>query len=92
MAKLRISPAPAPSRKAAMTALKNAFLADEAKTVRALIDNFPLNTESRDEVAVKAAAIVAQSRAMKEEQGTLDAFLAETWIAANKACHRAPVA
>ncbi len=77
MAKLRISPAPAPSRKAAMTALKNAFLADEAKTVRALIDNFPLNTESRDEVAVKAAAIVAQSRAMKEEQGTLDAFLAE---------------
>jgi RHH-type proline utilization regulon transcriptional repressor/proline dehydrogenase/delta 1-pyrroline-5-carboxylate dehydrogenase len=77
MAKLRISPAPAHNRATAFAALSNAYLADEETTVRSLIDNFPLNAESRDEIAVRAAAIVAQSRAMKEEQGSLDAFLAE---------------
>ncbi|WP_262690274.1 bifunctional proline dehydrogenase/L-glutamate gamma-semialdehyde dehydrogenase PutA [Kordiimonas aestuarii] len=77
MAKLRISPAPAHSRATALAALKNAFLANETTTVRSLIDNFPLNTEAREEIVVKASAIVAQSRAMKEAQGSLDAFLAE---------------
>ncbi|WP_417451342.1 bifunctional proline dehydrogenase/L-glutamate gamma-semialdehyde dehydrogenase PutA [Kordiimonas sp.] len=77
MAKLRISPAPAHNRVTALAAINNAFLADETAAVQSLIENFPLNTEAREEIVVKASAIVAQSRAMKEAQGSLDAFLAE---------------
>ncbi|TNE61630.1 MAG: bifunctional proline dehydrogenase/L-glutamate gamma-semialdehyde dehydrogenase PutA [Alphaproteobacteria bacterium] len=77
MATTRIAPPPAPTKAAAHKALRKHFLADEETVVRDLIDNFPIDDATRDAVTTKAAAIVAQSRAMKEEQGTLDAFLAE---------------
>ncbi|MCJ9429420.1 bifunctional proline dehydrogenase/L-glutamate gamma-semialdehyde dehydrogenase PutA [Kordiimonas marina] len=77
MAKLRIAPLPAKDRTSALSALSAHFLADEETAVRGFIDNFPLDDTLRADVAAKAAAIVAQSRAMKEDQGSLDAFLAE---------------
>lgn len=77
MTDLKIAPAPANSRAAAMTAMRAAYQQDENHVVKRLIDNFPLHREQRNTVARSAAAIVAQSRAMKEEQGSLDAFLAE---------------
>ncbi|NVJ96751.1 MAG: bifunctional proline dehydrogenase/L-glutamate gamma-semialdehyde dehydrogenase PutA [Alphaproteobacteria bacterium] len=77
MAKLRIEPQPAADRNSAMHALRAAYLRDETEVVSGLIENFPLDERTRRDIATSAAAIVAQSRAMKEEQGSLDAFLAE---------------
>jgi len=77
MAKLRISPPPAYDRASAMQSLRAAYLYDETEVVSNLIENFPLDDQMRLEATATAAAIVAQSRAMKEEQGSLDAFLAE---------------
>lgn len=77
MAKLRIEPQPAKDRSSAFDCVRASYQSDETEVVRALIDNFPLTAEDRQSIARTAAAIVAQSRAMKEEQGSLDAFLAE---------------
>jgi RHH-type proline utilization regulon transcriptional repressor/proline dehydrogenase/delta 1-pyrroline-5-carboxylate dehydrogenase len=77
MTDLRIAPAPAQNRAASLAAMKAAYQADENTVVQGLLDNFPFDTARRSSIAKKATAIVAQSRAMKEEQGSLDAFLAE---------------
>ena len=58
-------------------ALSTAFLQDEIEVVQGLIDAFPLSTSERAKVTSQARDIVTQSRAMKHQQGTLDAFLAE---------------
>lgn len=60
-----------------MTALSNAFLRDESDVVTNLIHDFPLSSSERAMVAEHACSIVSQSRALRDQQGTLDAFLAE---------------
>ncbi|UTW58158.1 bifunctional proline dehydrogenase/L-glutamate gamma-semialdehyde dehydrogenase PutA [Kordiimonas sp. SCSIO 12603] len=77
MTNLRISPAAAPNKASALAAMREAYELDETKAVQRILENFPLDDSSRKDIAVSAAAIVAQSRAMKEQQGSLDAFLAE---------------
>lgn len=77
MSDIKIAPAPAPTRGDALKAMRAAYQSDENAVVKGLLDNFPLHKARRNSVARNAAAIVAQSRAMKEEQGSLDAFLAE---------------
>lgn len=77
MAKLRILPQPAADRSSSLAAMRAHYSSEENGTIRSLIDNFPLPDAELDEITRNAAAIVAQSRAIKEEQGSLDAFLAE---------------
>ena len=60
-----------------MTALSNAFLRDEAQVVTNLIHDFPLSDSERAKVTEHACSIVSQSRALRDQQGKLDAFLAE---------------
>jgi len=77
MSDITIAPAPAPTRGDALKALRTAYQSDENTVVANLLENFPLHKARRNSIARNAAAIVAQSRAMKIEQGSLDAFLAE---------------
>jgi len=77
MSDLHIAPAPAPDRASAFEALRAEYQRDEIVVVQNLLDHFPLNKARRNAIARSAAAIVAQSRALKDEQGSLDAFLAE---------------
>ncbi len=77
MKNLLIAPEAAANKTSALAAMRNAYEIDEIKAVKNILDNFPLNGTQRKSITTNAAAIVAQSRAMKEEQGSLDAFLAE---------------
>lgn len=77
MTKLRIMPPPAENKEKAMAAIRSTFLRDETTAVECLVENFPLTETDRSDISKTAAAIVAQSRMMKAEQGSLDAFLAE---------------
>ncbi|WP_374763351.1 bifunctional proline dehydrogenase/L-glutamate gamma-semialdehyde dehydrogenase PutA [Yunchengibacter salinarum] len=58
-------------------AVRARFHADEAEVVGDLRAAYPLDGPGRAAVSAAASAIVAQSRAMREDQGSLDAFLAE---------------
>ena len=62
---------------AAFVALCNAYQCSEEQAVSDIIQNYPLDRGHRNSIARKASMIVANSRARKNEQGTLDAFLAE---------------
>jgi len=77
MIKTSIAPVIATNRREAMHNLRAAYFLDESKAVSALVANFPVTEHDRAVIQKTAAHIVAQSRAMKEEQGSLDAFLAE---------------
>jgi len=77
MSDIRITPAPAPTCTDALDAIQAAYQCDENVAVRGLIDNFPLHSGRRQAIACMAEKIVTKSRARKDEQGTLDAFLAE---------------
>ncbi len=77
MSDLKIHPAPLLQKPEALAALRAAYDRDETPLVQSLLDNFPLTTKRRTQIAKTAAKIVAQSRDMRAEQGSLDAFLAE---------------
>jgi len=77
MSEIKIAPEPASNRTAAFAAIRAAYQTDENTVVHGLLENFPLQPDRRRSIAQTAAAIVAKSRSMKEEQGSLDAFLAE---------------
>ncbi|RMB04637.1 bifunctional proline dehydrogenase/L-glutamate gamma-semialdehyde dehydrogenase PutA [Eilatimonas milleporae] len=62
---------------AARAAVRAAIYGDEEQVVADLLEAFPLTEKIRRAVQDRAGDIVRRSRAMKEEQGTLDAFLAE---------------
>ena len=72
-----IAPAPVAVRSKAQAALQRAYQCDETTAVQSLLDNFPLSEPHRVSIAATAGKIVAKSRSRKNEQGTLDAFLAE---------------
>jgi len=57
--------------------MRSAFIADETTVVEGLIKDFPISEGDRTAVTKNAEDIVTQSRALKAEQGSLDAFLAE---------------
>jgi len=61
----------------ARQALQAGKLAPEVEAVEGLIKNYPLDEEARARVGKTATEIVVNSRSMKEERGTLDAFLQE---------------
>lgn len=50
---------------------------DEEKVVNSLLEAFPLNAQERNDISKIAYQLVESSRAMKEERGTLDAFMQE---------------
>lgn len=60
-----------------MAAISQAFLRDEAEVTTSLINNFPLCDSERTTVFEHACAIVSQARYLRDQQRTLDAFLAE---------------
>ncbi len=60
-----------------MKAIGEAFLRDEAEVTNSLINNFPLCESERTKVFEHACAIVSQSRYLRDQQRTLDVFLAE---------------
>jgi len=77
MTDIRISPAAATCRSDALSALRAAYQLDEGKTATNLLANFPIAERDRAGIQKTAMDIVTCSRAMKEQQGSLDAFLAE---------------
>ena len=62
---------------AARAAVRAATHGDEAQAVSALLTSLTLDDTARDAITGTAQAIVSRSRALKNERGTLDAFLAE---------------
>lgn len=50
---------------------------DETDAIQDLLRSFPISTSERKTVKLQAEQIVTASRAMRSEQGTLDAFLAQ---------------
>jgi len=61
----------------AFMALRTAYQRSEEDAVSEIVRQFPMDRGQRNSVARKAAMIVSNSRTRKDEQGTLDAFLAE---------------
>ena len=63
--------------KAAFSALRTAYQCNEESAVTRIITDYPMDRGQRNSVARTASLIVSKSRARKDEQGSLDAFLAE---------------
>ena len=63
--------------KAAFSALCAAYQISEESAATRIIADYPMDRGHRNSVARTASLIVSKSRARKDEQGTLDAFLAE---------------
>ncbi len=61
----------------AWTALQKAKFQPEEAGVKALLADYPLKASAQVSVVEAAGKIVETSRAMKEERGTLDAFMQE---------------
>ena len=61
----------------ARLALRECKHAGENQMASSMLDGFPLNQASRDDIVETAHAIVAKSREMSAERGTLDAFMQE---------------
>ena len=75
----RLSPTspPSPPLDQARRRLRSATYADEGAAAAALLDAVPLDDPARAAATTMAQTIVRRSRAMRAEQGTLDAFLHE---------------
>jgi len=59
------------------SALAHAKHRNEEEAIKELLSGYPLDAKAQSTVTKAAAAIVTTSRDMKEERGTLDAFLQE---------------
>jgi RHH-type proline utilization regulon transcriptional repressor/proline dehydrogenase/delta 1-pyrroline-5-carboxylate dehydrogenase len=61
----------------AYDAMRDSTHMDEEIVVKTLLENYPENKAQRSETVDLAHAVVTRSRSLKEERGTLDAFMQE---------------